>query len=116
MPLHVLTFWASPHTTDALLTHILFDPSTHPISSPTSQDEALLKMNPEKLRKLKPFFRAAGGTVTAGNSSPITDGAAAVVLASQAAVQRLKLKVRHTHKHGCGGEGGREQAYKAGCG
>ena len=37
----------------------------------------------EKLAKLKPVFRK-GGTVTAGNSSGINDGAAALVLASRA--------------------------------
>jgi 3-oxoadipyl-CoA thiolase len=41
---------------------------------------------PEKLAKLKPAFEE-GGTVTAGNSSPINDGAAAVLLASQEAVE-----------------------------
>lgn len=34
----------------------------------------------EALAKLKPIFDRANGTVTAGNSCPITDGAAAVVL------------------------------------
>jgi hypothetical protein len=28
------------------------------------QDEAIAKMNPDKLRKLRPFFRPQGGTVT----------------------------------------------------
>ena len=36
----------------------------------------------ESLAKLKPIFDRAGGTVTPGNSCPITDGAAAVVLTS----------------------------------
>ena len=36
----------------------------------------------EKLAKLKPVFRK-GGSVTAGNSSGINDGAAALVLASR---------------------------------
>jgi len=36
----------------------------------------------EALAKLRPVFDRARGTITAGNSSPITDGAAAVVLAS----------------------------------
>jgi acetyl-CoA C-acetyltransferase len=36
----------------------------------------------EKLAKLKPSF-AADGTLTAGNSTPMTDGAAAVLLASE---------------------------------
>jgi acetyl-CoA acyltransferase len=34
----------------------------------------------EGLAKLKPAFRPAGGTVTAGNASPYSDGAAAVVI------------------------------------
>ncbi len=33
------------------------------------------------MAKLKPSFRADGGTVTAGNSSPLNDGAAALLLA-----------------------------------
>lgn len=40
--------------------------------------------SPEKLAQLKPVFdRSASGTLTAGNSSPLTDGAAAVVLMSE---------------------------------
>jgi acetyl-CoA C-acetyltransferase len=41
----------------------------------------------ERLASLKPSFRA-GGTVTAGNSSMISDGAAAVVVGSNAAAAR----------------------------
>ena len=41
--------------------------------------------------KLKPVFRE-GGTVTAGNASGITDGAAAVLVASAAAVQKYELR------------------------
>lgn len=38
----------------------------------------------ERLAKLKPVFdRGPGGTMTAGNSTPLTDGAAAVLLASE---------------------------------
>jgi acetyl-CoA C-acetyltransferase len=38
----------------------------------------------EKLAKLKPSFdRSAAGTLTAGNSTPLTDGASAVLLASE---------------------------------
>ncbi|MBL8603477.1 MAG: acetyl-CoA C-acyltransferase [Myxococcales bacterium] len=44
----------------------------------------------EGLAKLQPVFRK-GGTVTAGNSSPINDGASAVLLASEAFVQRMGL-------------------------
>jgi acetyl-CoA C-acetyltransferase len=45
-------------------------------------DEQPPKLDPEKIGKLKPAFRD-GGTVTAANSSSISDGAAAVVLMRQ---------------------------------
>lgn len=44
----------------------------------------------EVLSKLKPAFNKTG-TVTAGNSSGLNDGAAAVLLASEAAIQKYKL-------------------------
>ena len=44
----------------------------------------------EGLAKLKPVF-AAKGSVTAGNSSQMSDGAGAVVLMSEAAMQRFNL-------------------------
>jgi len=44
----------------------------------------------EKLARLKPAF-VEGGTVTAGNSSQLNDGAAALVLASAEAAQELGL-------------------------
>lgn len=37
----------------------------------------------EKLARLAPVFDRANGTLTAGNSTPLTDGAAAVLLASE---------------------------------
>jgi acetyl-CoA acetyltransferase family protein len=42
---------------------------------------------PEKLAALKPVFRP-GGTVTAGNSSPMNDGASTLVLASEEGARR----------------------------
>jgi acetyl-CoA C-acetyltransferase len=39
--------------------------------------------SPEKLAKLKPVFGGEDGTMTAGNSTPLSDGAAAVLLASE---------------------------------
>ncbi len=47
--------------------------------------------NIEGLRRLKPAFKAGGG-VTAGNSSGINDGAAAVALASEEAARALGLR------------------------
>lgn len=47
----------------------------------------------EKLAKLQPVFRQ-GGSVTAGNSSGINDGAAALVLASRSAAAQLGVAPR----------------------
>jgi acetyl-CoA acyltransferase len=47
--------------------------------------------SPEALAKLKPVF-AAGGTVTAGNSSQTSDGAAFVIVMGEKMVNRLGLK------------------------
>ncbi|MDX6425428.1 MAG: hypothetical protein QOD52_833, partial [Gaiellaceae bacterium] len=49
--------------------------------------------SPEALAGLKPAFRP-DGVVTAGNSSQIVDGSAAVLIASEAAVKRLGLQPR----------------------
>jgi acetyl-CoA C-acetyltransferase len=45
--------------------------------------------NADKLAVLKPAFRANGGTVTAGNSSGVNDGAAALVIASEERAREL---------------------------
>lgn len=58
-----------------------------------SADEQPAKARPEKIPELKPAFRT-GGTVTAANSSSISDGAAALVLASRSAVEAQGLEVR----------------------
>jgi acetyl-CoA acetyltransferase family protein len=49
--------------------------------------------SPERLAALKPAFKAEG-VVTAGNSSQITDGAAAVLITSEEAASRLGLRPR----------------------
>jgi len=46
----------------------------------------------DSMTRLKPVFRD-GGVVTAGNSSGITDGAAAIVVASRAAAKELGLPI-----------------------
>jgi len=47
----------------------------------------------QKLATLKPFFDKKFGSVTAGNSSQVTDGAALLLLASKDAVKKYKLPV-----------------------
>jgi acetyl-CoA acyltransferase len=45
----------------------------------------------EKLGTLKPVFKKEGGSVTAGNSSGLNDGAAAIYMASEKAVKKYGL-------------------------
>ena len=64
-----------------------------------SNDEQPPKAKLDKVASLKPAFRD-GGTVTAANSSSISDGAAALVLMRQSHAQQLGLKplaVIHGH-------------------
>lgn len=46
----------------------------------------------EALEKLKPVFETLTGSVTAGNSSPVTDGAAALFLMSEKKAKELGIK------------------------
>jgi acetyl-CoA acetyltransferase family protein len=53
--------------------------------SDLARDESIRPgSTPETLARLKPAFRS-GGTITAGNASPLTDGASAVLLGSEGA-------------------------------
>jgi len=56
-------------------------------------DEQLAKARPEKIPQLKPAFRK-DGSVTAANASSISDGAAALVMASEDAAKEAGLKIR----------------------
>ncbi len=62
-------------------------------STEVAADEQPATARPEKIPTLKPAFRAEG-TVTAANSSSISDGAAAMVLSSQTAAEAQGLRVR----------------------
>nr|AFJ74322.1 acetyl-CoA C-acetyltransferase [Hevea brasiliensis] len=62
-------------------------------STIVDKDEGLGKFDPVKLRKLRPSFKENGGTVTAGNASSISDGAAAVILVSGETALKLGLQV-----------------------
>lgn len=46
----------------------------------------------EKLATLKPAFKKEGGSVTAGNSSGLNDGAAAILIASEDALKKYNLQ------------------------
>jgi acetyl-CoA C-acetyltransferase len=56
-----------------------------------ADDEEPARGNVDKLPTLKPAFEKEG-TITAGNASSVNDGAAALVLASARAVEKLGLK------------------------
>ncbi len=58
-----------------------------------NRDEHPRKTSVEALAKLKPIVRA-DGTVTAGNASGVNDGAAAMIVASEAAARRNGLTPR----------------------
>jgi acetyl-CoA C-acetyltransferase len=56
-----------------------------------SADDEQANLNIEKLKSIKPSFKK-DGTATAANSSPLSDGACAIVLASGEAVKEYGLK------------------------
>lgn len=74
-----------------------FSWETTPVSVPGRQGEALIvedeqppKVNVDKIPTLKPAFRK-DGTVTAGNSSSISDGAAALMLMRRSMADKLGI-------------------------
>lgn len=77
----------SHHRAAAAWTAGVFDDETVlvPGSSLTMDECVRPDSSVEALAKLQPVFRA-GGTVTAGNSSPMNDGAAAILMMSESAV------------------------------
>jgi acetyl-CoA C-acetyltransferase len=60
---------------------VMFDTDEHPRATSL-----------EKLASLKPAFNPNGGSVTAGNSSGINDGAAAAMIVSEEILKRYNLK------------------------
>ena len=61
-----------------------FDDLVTPFEGLTRDNNIRSDSSLEKLAKLKPAFdRSATGTMTAGNSTPLTDGASAILLASE---------------------------------
>jgi acetyl-CoA C-acetyltransferase len=68
-----------------------FDDEIVPVGEVVVDEHPRPQTTAEALAGLKPAFRA-GGTVTAGNASGINDGAAALVLASEAKAQELGIE------------------------
>ena len=83
----------SHHRAAAAITSGRFDSEVRPVETPSGKwvhGDGLVRAdtNEEKLAKLRPVF-AKDGTVTAGNASPLTDGAAAVLLMSEEKARSL---------------------------
>ena len=79
-----------------------FDKEISPVTIKTrkgditiKEDEQPKNAQPEKIPNLKPAFKK-DGTVTAANSSSISDGAAALLISSEERANELSLSVRAT--------------------
>jgi acetyl-CoA C-acetyltransferase len=68
-----------------------FDDELVPVGDVVRDEHPRPDTSAEKLAALKPVFRA-GGSVTAGNSSGLNDGAAAVVVASEERARELGIE------------------------
>lgn len=60
-----------------------FDDMITPFNGLTKDNNLRADSTLEKLAKLKPAFDKVNGTLTAGNSTPLTDGASCILLASE---------------------------------
>ncbi|MFF0545950.1 acetyl-CoA C-acyltransferase [Nocardia thailandica] len=83
----------SHHRAAAAIASGRFDDEVVPVRTPDGtliETDGLVRAmtSVEKLATLKPVF-AEGGSVTAGNASPLTDGASAVLLMSEAKARAL---------------------------
>jgi len=70
------------------------DPKTNEVKTITvkSDDGIRTGITPESLSKIRPAF-AKDGTITAGNASQVSDGAAAVLLMKRSTAERLGQKI-----------------------
>lgn len=64
-----------------------------PDGSVLEQDECPMEPNPEKMKSLKPAFDATG-TITAATSSPVSTGAAVILVMTEEKARELGLKLR----------------------
>lgn len=80
----------APYTVDEKRPDLVTHQVSEQIAVKDTDEGPRADTNAQALAKLKPAF-AAKGSVTAGNSSQMSDGAGAVVLMSEAAMQRFNL-------------------------
>ena len=85
----------SHHKAAAAYDEGFFDDLVFPYESVGRDNNMRADTTLEKLGSLKPAFdRSGSGTLTAGNSTPLTDGAAAVMLASEDYAKKHNLPVQ----------------------
>ncbi len=74
----------------------VFKDEIHPImtknASLSSDDGVRFNQTSEALSKLNPIFERVGGTVTAGNSSQVSDGACSLIVCSESKAKELNLE------------------------
>jgi len=82
--------WKDGHF-DAQVFHVLVPPKYERVAD--KDDLVRADTSAEALASLKPVFDRKYGTVTAGNASPLTDGAAALLVMSEARAKALGVEV-----------------------
>jgi acetyl-CoA C-acetyltransferase len=74
----------------------IFKDEIHPImtknASITNDDGVRFNQTIEALNKLNPIFEKVGGTVTAGNSSQVSDGACSLIVCTESKAKELNLE------------------------
>lgn len=91
---------ASHNRAEAAYNACFYDDLLTPCAGVLRDNNVRYDLTAERLERLKPVFdRSETGTLTAGNSTPLTDGAAAVLLASEewAEANNLPILARITH-------------------
>ncbi|MEH6617753.1 MAG: acetyl-CoA C-acetyltransferase [Porticoccus sp.] len=90
----------SHNRAEAAYNSCFYDELLTPCAGVLRDNNLRYDLTSERLERLKPAFdRSETGTLTAGNSTPLTDGAAAIMLASEewAEANNLPILARLTH-------------------
>ncbi len=85
----------SHHNAAAAYKEGFFDDLITPMNGLTEDNNLRAETSVEKMAKLRPAFdrKSGNGTLTAGNSTPLTDGSSSVLLASEEWAQKRNLPV-----------------------
>jgi acetyl-CoA C-acetyltransferase len=83
-----IALWSHQRAVQALAGGF-FDDLVMPVENVARDAIPRADSSAQKLSTLKPVFDRNGGSITAGNASPLTDGAASIWVASEAGLSRL---------------------------